>query len=334
MQGSFIAVGSMTAGKSGHTATLLPDGKVLMVGAECGLADVPYTSLYDPGTKTFAKEAYLETRRNNFTATLLPDGVHVLAVGGSNPSGYLSSAEQCSPSACTIISHLLQARDRHTATMLPSAKILITGGQNASGAYGYLASTELFAPADSTFATGKAMTVPRADHTATLLTNGTVLLAGGSGSKYLASAELYDPDTGTFTATGDMTMTRSRHSATLLANGLVLITGGLGTNNSTTAELYNPETGKFTATGAMTVQRVYHTATLLTNGLVLIAGGQTTTPSLASAELYDPATGTFTATGNMTAARRDHTATLLKDGTVLIAGGANTDCLASAEIFQ
>jgi Galactose oxidase, central domain/Kelch motif len=167
------------------------------------------------------------------------------------------------------------------------------------------------------------MNTARASHTATLLSNGKVLIAGGGYAGCLASAELYDPAAGTFTATGSMTTARASHTATLLPSGKVLIAGGDDCSGPSlaSAELYDPATGTFVPTGSMTTAREKHTATLLGNGKVVIAGGLDRVVSFASAELYDPVAGTFTTTGNMTAGRYDHTATLLPSGAVLIAGG-------------
>jgi hypothetical protein len=175
------------------------------------------------------------------------------------------------------------------------------------------------------------MTVARNAHTATLLQNGHVLIAGGSsdGKSALASAELYDPTSQTFTATtGSMMVARMGHSAVLLANsalpnyGKVLVVGGA----DVTAELYDPTAGTFAATGSTLALHLGQTATLLQNGQVLVAGGGT-----AAAELYNPSTGAFTATGDMTVSRSGHTATVLPDGRVLIAGG---ETAASAELYD
>ena len=146
------------------------------------------------------------------------------------------------------------------------------------------------------------MTSKRGYHTATLLADGRVLIAGGSNdSVFVASAELYDPATGTFTRTGSMAVARAYHTATLLLDGRVLVAGGNGNGAAlksflASAELYDPATGKWTKTGSMVHPHFLQTATLLRDGRVLIAGGYGD-----QAELYDPRTGAFHLTGRMPA---------------------------------
>jgi large repetitive protein len=185
-------------------------------------------------------------------------------------------------------------------------------------------------------------------HSATLLQNGMVLIAGGrNGNIPLSSAELFDPATGNFTATGSLATPRCDHSATLLQNGKVLIAGGYNFGNSnslptlSSAELYDPVAGTFSATGSLLTSRTNHSATLLASGKVLVAGGANsadgyTYGTLASAELYDSVAGTFSATGSLNTARLAP-ATLLGNGQVLVAGGSSIGSagpISSAEIYD
>ncbi|HXI13737.1 MAG TPA: kelch repeat-containing protein [Thermoanaerobaculia bacterium] len=168
------------------------------------------------------------------------------------------------------------------------------------------------------------MTTKRAAHTATLLNDGTVLIAGGfaGNSGGLSSAEVFDPKTNSFTSVKSMSAARSGHTATSLPGGRVLIAGGYNGDYLDSAELYDPASGRSTSAGMMITGRSGHVATLLDNGKVLLAGGVGKGWTfLSDAEIYDPATNTFTATGAMSTERESHTATLLKDGTVLITGG-------------
>ncbi|HSW55952.1 MAG TPA: kelch repeat-containing protein [Ignavibacteriaceae bacterium] len=168
------------------------------------------------------------------------------------------------------------------------------------------------------------MSTSRASHTATILLDGKVLIAGGFNASgiALASTELYDPVSHSFTPIGSMNVPRLSHTATLLSNGKVLITGGYNGTYLSTAEMYDPSTGTFNIIGQMTMPRSDHVAVLLNNNKVLIVGGVSTGWTfLATAELFDLNNNTFTTTGNMTTARESHTITLLNNGKVLITGG-------------
>ena len=173
----------------------------------------------------------------------------------------------------------------------------------------------------------------RGHHTATLLADGRVLVAGGWGtSSELASTELYDPSIRSFSLAGSMSTARAYHTATLLHDGRVLVAGG----GLPSAEIYGPSSSSFVSTGSMQVDRASHSATLLQDGRVLIAGGTRADGTiLATAEIFNPTSGTFTATGSMLTARSGHTATLLSNGEVLITGGlASPVILDSAELYD
>jgi hypothetical protein len=191
------------------------------------------------------------------------------------------------------------------------------------------------------------MTAPRYLHTATLLNNGQVLIAGGTntfGTGGLSTVELYDPIAKTFTATGSMSTSRLYHTATLLADGSVLVAGGAtdlsGTTPLASAELYDPNSGIFQlvsalnpSTGNLNEARANHQATLLPNGNVLFTGGGTD----GAAELYNPVSHAFSTTGTMEIARFSHEAVLLNSGKVLIVGGRSTStsvALSSAELYD
>lgn len=175
-----------------------------------------------------------------------------------------------------------------------------------------------------TFVAIGAMKTQHVGHTATLLLDGRVLIAGGE----TAAAEIYDPSTRTFSATGGMTEERRGHSATLLADGRVLIAGGSGLYS---AEIYDPATGRFSRTGAMLEDQFGHAAALLPDGTVLIVGGERSAPpwpTAARAEIYDPVSGTFSfaamyAEGGTLYASNGPiwpTANVLADGRVLVVG--------------
>ena len=189
-----------------------------------------------------------------------------------------------------------------------------------------VASGAIPAFASGTFQNTGSMNVERIDHTATLLANGEVLVAGGNNntSGYLSNAEVYNPATGKWTPTGNMTVPREGHGAALLSNGEALVAGGINatTNGCTTlatAELYNPSTGKWTATGSMITGRYSFVLIALPNGQVLAAGGTNCGGGgLTSAELYNPTTGTWTATGSMTIGNETNWAVLLQNGEVFV----------------
>src|SRR5213083_507533 len=196
------------------------------------------------------------------------------------------------------------------------------------------------AQAPGTWAPMADLNQPRAEHTATLLANGTVLVAGGrdAAGQPLASAEIYDPATGAYTLLASpLPAPVWGHTATRLDDGTVLIAGGQrGVRYRRAAQLFDPASDTFAALTPMSTPRGRHTATLLRDGRVLLVGGTDGVEPLASLEIYDPTTRTFSpAPSALAVARQDHTATLLPDGRVLVAGGSDfSGALESAELYD
>jgi WD40 repeat protein len=341
----FSLVGNLSFPRLQHTASLLSNGKVLIAGGGEGpdLIDgykvVSQSETFDPVAGSFASAGTLS--RDAHTATVLNNGDVLFAggeVGWNNILPIVSNtAEFWNQSNAVDVStaNMATVREAHDATLLNDGRVLITGGLVLDGInWNPLSEAEIYDPSTETFSVTGNMSLARAGHTATLLGNGKVLIAGGAYPYSTVSAELYDPATGAFASTGPMNFPRSLHTATLLPNGKVLIAGG----DQTAAELYDPATGSFTVTGNMNIKRVWHTATLLPDGTVLIAGGYTSNNGTATTEIYNPETGSFTAGPTMRQARFSHTATLLPDGRVLFVGGADGSptitVLASAEVYQ
>jgi hypothetical protein len=357
----FTETGNMSIPRSGHTATLLANGKVLIVGG--GAGPEATAELFDPATATFSLTGSMTTPRIGATATLLANGKVLIAGGfGTTPAsdGYLPrliSAELYDPQSgkFSATGSMTVGRILHTATLLNDGRLLIAGGTDEDGGGGAAtSSTELYDPATGSFALTGNMLSERAQHTATLLPSGKALIIGGWNGHAADSvddppwdplfAELFDPSSGTYKSTGSMSTTRIRHGAIRLADGRVLVLGGVTSLQNIHAqppdpqyaELYDPAVGTFSSVGEFKLSRTAYTATLLTNGMVLIAGGEQAGIAVTSAELLDPATGTLSATGGLVVERKGHTATRLNDGRVLVTGGvdSNGNALASAELYQ
>jgi uncharacterized delta-60 repeat protein len=337
--GQWTTTGDLITARTDHTATLLPNGKILVAGGFNGnyLASA---ELYDPATGQWSTTGNLNAGRMYHTATLLPNG-KVLVAGGFGGISIIASAELYDPTTgqWSTTGSMANVRDAHTATLLPNGKVLVTGGYNLYVYGGILTSAELYDPVTGQWSDTGSMTNARYVHSATLLPNGKVMVAGGIGSNTdeLTSAELYDPTTGQFTPTGNLNTAREYHTATLLPNGKVLVAGGstLSRNLLSSAELYDPTTGQWFTTNNLVIGRSHHTATLLPNGKVMVVGGSNLNAALNSAELYDPASNSFYITSNLTTSRVDHTTTLLPNGKVLTVGGSSSSgFFANTELYE
>lgn len=329
--GTLLATGSMHTARASHTATLLPDGMVLIAGGfgGSGTESHPYASaeLFDPASGSFRPGPAMVVARSGHAAAKLADGRVLLVGGWSGGAGVTKTAEVYDPAkgSFTAVGEMTAARGEATATPLRDGRVLITGGVDREDRA--LASTEIFDPRTNTFSPGPAMTVPRGQHTATALADGSVLLVGGgscdcAGKVVYASAERFDPATGKFTPVGNLSTGRYKHTAVLLADGRVLVAGGSDARDwkglLASAEVYDPASHSFRALPSMSGARFKFPdgAVRLQDGEVLLAGGA------AVPEVFIPGEGKFVPVqGSLESPRYFACATLLRDGRVLVVGG-------------
>jgi hypothetical protein len=352
----------MITGRAEHTATLLPDGTVLVAG---GVADnreetvLASAELYDPMTGKWSATGSMTSPRSQHTATLLRNGkvlvtggycpgsttpqcISAVPAGAWDPDGAVATAELYDPTThkWTATGRMITARANHTATLLADGKVLVAGAEHGMPD-AILASSETYDPDTGKWTATGDMIAARTQQMATLLPDGLVLVAGGVGPvsptahDELTSAELYDPRSGKWTATGSMAAARASDPLIVLPDGRVLKTGadGPGELPPASCELYDPSSRTWSTTGSMAAARGQLTSTLLADGRVLAAAGFGV--PVASAELYDPTTGTWSDAGNFGAGTFEHTATLLRNGKVLVTGGLLADGVASsAELYD
>ncbi len=328
---------------------LLRDGTILIAGG-FGFA-LPHRQghRYIPEFQSFSPAGAMTTPRLNDAAMMLPDG-RVLVTGGDDPAlgsdpfrPVLKSSEIYDPVPSQFAAgpEMTVTRRNHVMTQLKDGRIFLSGGiQLAGSGFGASPNTEIYDPSVNTFTASERMLENgRWLHTATLLADGRVLLAGGRNNNCketcpnfpLNSAEIYDPVSGLFTPTGPMNIARHSHTATLLPDGRVLIIGGETSDSATgaraevqTTEIYDPVSGAFTLWVNLLQPRGSHAATVLNNGKILITGGVIRDlVATVTTEILDPATGVVVAGPDLHEHHVRHSAIRLRNGEVVVLGGSN-----------
>ncbi|MDX2184029.1 MAG: kelch repeat-containing protein [Gemmatimonadaceae bacterium] len=323
-----VATAPMRIARMAHTATALPDGRVLIAG---GFTDDARASVsaeaYDPRRGTFDALPRMGVVRHSHTATALRDG-RVLIVGGyGRENAVLAQAEIFDPTTNRFeaVAPMRQARAGHVAVRLSDGRVLIAGGVGPN--WTFLDGAEVFDPTTGRFSPTRSMTVARESHVAVLLDDGRVLVVGGhrgrrSAVELFASAELYDPRTERFTATGSMRVRRHKHDAARLPDGRVLVLGGSDERDDRGAyrstEVYDPAAGRFRDGPDLQLARYKHAFNTLTlpDGSLLVSGGAP------QAERYDPVANRFDLVpGAPQMGGQFSASALLPGGAALVTGG-------------
>lgn len=373
--GTWTSTAPMPHARAAHTALRLPDGRVFVVGGRSAVFGSPVAEvdIYQPATDTWVPGAPL-TQGGADAAVLLNDG-RILALSGDQngscevfdpatgvwtpvgstapgnnfgvyrlPSGRVlalrsSEAEVFDPATATwaVFGPLQVPRTSYGSALLTDGRVLLVGGFNqfVSDGDGILDSTEILAPRTGGWLPGPDLAVARWGHTATVLSDGRILVAGGlSAAAEQSSCEIFDPATQAWSPTGGMLEGRGFHAAVRLPDGKVLVAGGrtAGSTALASAEVYDPATGQWHGVGPLSSVRVGLSAIVLPNGDALFCGGGNFSESTA-ADLYHTATETMTSVGPMNSARSVPTLALLPNGKVLVAAG-EFNVQVTSEIFD
>ena len=352
--GTWTATGSMTTSRVSHTATLLPNGKILVAGGhDSAGTDFSSAELYDLGTGVWISTGSMTTPRQGHIAILLPNGKVLVAGGTIAGCTATGTAELYDPATGTWsgTGSMNDPRSNSLAAMITvgplAGMVLVAGGDPACGGGPATAVAEVYDPNTGTWSGTNSMGTARdwANSALPALPDGSILAVGGGTCcpyRWFNTAESFDPVNQSWTPTAPKN-TNAQGAAVLMPNGVVLVAGGRKGNQGNSdsvadAELFDA-TGTWIATADMSTDRFLQTLTVLESGQVLAAGGLSggfgSCSDITSAELYDSTAGIWFPTGNMTVARYLHTATVLPNGQILVAGGTNCagNVLSSAELY-
>ncbi len=323
--------GTLITPRFWHTATLLNNGKVLVVGGESNGSRIKQTEIYDPVTGNWAYTAFPNDVRKDHTAHLVTVNkftgeTRVLIIGGSDSNTYANTAELYNPATNTWTStpNMNNRRIQHGSSILDDGKIFVTGGYNPT----VLNATEEYDPILNVWSNRASLNTARRLHAQVTFKdtqgNNKIMVIGGlnSNGNQLNSIEIYDPPTDTWTIGPDMHLTRFDFSAVVLHDGRILVVGG-NTNNDNTSEVYNPASNSWTMYTATNAFKYGGTLALLRGGAnykALVAGGTNS----ANVQLFDPEINQWSTTISLNSPRSRFTLTTLNDGTILAIAGLNS----------
>ena len=316
---------TMRSARTAHGATLLADGRVLIMG---GLDGVISAEIFDPSRSSWAQTGPLIQGRRIHRATLLPSG-KVMVIGGFAGHGVQAPTEiyDVATGVWTRGGNPVETRqfgDAYaTSTLLPDGRVLVSGGINHGGV---LNSSEVYDEKVNQWISVASMNARRTGPSTTLLADGRVLMAAGHDeTSPIATAEIYDPVSNIWSVTGSLSTDRVSAESVLLPSGKVLVAGGWKTDSVlASAELFDPTTGRWTLTSnPMSKGRYYFTLRMLPDGRVMAIGGDDNHGGggMKNVDIYDPKSDRWTQTSSLNVGRREHQATVLQNGKVLVGGG-------------
>lgn len=314
----WLQLNPLPESRTGHSATLLLNGQVLIAGGYNGSGHVSESVLFDPQTKGWIGSGSMNVPRDDHRATLLADG-RVLVTGGIDPNtGYTDAAEiyDSADGQWTSVDPLADARGHHSATLLPDGRVLVAGGRDGVGP---ISSAEIFDPSNGMWSSAPALDSAQYHHRAVLTDAGVLKVGGFDGAGGMPVTELYD---GSWSPRTDPQLIRSSHAAIRLADGDVLVAGGFvdGAGYTATAERYDVPDDTWTPAGTLNTARDSLEVSLLLSGRVLVAGGMNG-DSVSVCDFFDPSTGQWEVAPSLADARRGHTLTRLNSGHLIVVGG-------------
>jgi hypothetical protein len=335
------SLGAMHHSRVYHSATLLPDGRVLVAGGmDEGFNPLRTSEMFDPETNRWTEAGKMTESRTEHSAALLKDG-RVIVTGGMNEKlQIIGTTEIFDPETgkWSEYTSMRTVRRGHFTLSLPDGRVAVVGGvgQTLGGlgilanisAVGALLSTEVYDPETDTWSQASDMREGHSGGLAVVLKDGRVLVAGGyNQAEGLASSEVFDPNIGEWMRTASMARKTFANTATVLFDGTVLFTGGFGMSRAKGgitpgSEVFNPKTNEWRKAPDTVHGRMGHTSTLLADGRVITIGGSTAEGPANTAEYMEPETWSWSEITPMSVERSQHTATLLNDGRILVAGGS------------